>query len=350
MAKHWLIYADDVYGHFLAAIAERYLKQKKTNVEIEYWPNKTKHLGTHLVFPKGISGKDTIWILGQSPTQRGMIDVKSEIRPAKVYWYDYHISLIERIFEDKESYGIDKYPGLRSSKPILAQQMWSDLFPKEKIPPCVTWMDEFMQGQCSNTARAFVYGLSLIDTDPKVLNSYPAAPDGFNDPSNVWEECFKVKNPINLDDPQREYEEDTTTRMTWDATFQLINMGSIISTFIKLKTQDACDKEEFREHELSDGTKLLLINETDLDEGVLYDYYTSTGSTYPYVGWYSITVDSMPSFWVSIVKLPEGKSAIELAKKFRNAHGDNNVARFQTDVILYNKVPVSKGPKLSNEE
>lgn len=347
MSKHWLIYADDVYGHLLAAIAERYLKSKKA--DIEYWPNRTRHLGTHLIFPKTISTKDTLWILGQSPTQRGMIDVKSEIRPAKVYWYDYHISLIERIFEDKESSGIDKYPGLRSSKPILAQQMWSDLFPKEKIPPCVIWVDEFMQGRCSDTARAFVYGLGLIDTDPKMLNNYPDPPEGFNDPANVWEECFKVKNPINLDDPQREFEEDTTTRMTWDATFQLINMGSIISTYLKLKTQDACDREEFKEHELTDGTKLLLVNEMDLDENVLKTYYTATGSTYPYVGWYSIAADSMPSFWVSVVKLPEGKSAIELAKKFHNAHGDENVARFQTDALLYNRVPVTKGSKTDKE-
>ena len=81
--KHWLIYANDVYGHMLAAIAERYVKLEHSTDEIVYWPNETVSMVTHLTMPKDISKKDTIWMLGQSPTQRGMIDIKSETEAAK---------------------------------------------------------------------------------------------------------------------------------------------------------------------------------------------------------------------------------------------------------------------------
>lgn len=351
MITEYLIYDNSVYGYMLAAIAERYIKAKYPKHKIVYWPNKTMGIQTHLVFPKDISKKDTVWILGQSPTPRGMIDLKSEIRPAKVYWYDYHTTLIDNIMADKESFGLENYPGLRTSKTILGQQMWSDLFPKEQIPPCVIWVDDFASGHGGRSAKAFFYGLTLIDADPEVLaTAYSDTPDDFNNPANVWEECFKVKNPVNLDDPQREFEEDSLTRMTWDATFQLINMGSIIDTSIQLKTQDFCYGAEFKEYELFDdpeaeeGTKVALINDPALDTEVLRDYFTTCGSTYPYVGWYTIHPDNYATFFVNIVRLPEGKSAIEFAKKFDNASGDDNVARFQTNTLLYVKRLIMRRP------
>ena len=339
--KQWLIYANDIYGHMLAAIAERYCKIKHPDDEIVYWPNETVSMVTHLQMPKGIGKKDTIWMLGQSPTQRGMIDIKSEIRPKKVFWYDYHISMIERIFEDKESSGIEKWPGFRTSVPTLGQQMWTDLFPGDKIPPCITWVDLYMQGKSDATAKAFFYGLKLIETSPKELDKYPAVGDGENDPSNVWEACFQINNPVDLDHMDHN-EEEVLTRMTWDATYQIINMGTIVDSYQRLITQDLCSNNKFKTHYLEDGTRLLLVNSRDLDIDTLRDYFIETGSAFPYCGWYYLSCEDKPWFDVTVVKLPEGSSAIDLAKQFVNAHGDDDVASFRTLTLEFDHKHINR--------
>ena len=77
--------------------------------------------------------------------------------------------------------------------------MWTDLFPNEKIPPCIAWVDMYMQGKANATAKAFFYGLKLIETSPKELAKYPTVGEGENDPSNVWEACFQVNDPVDID-------------------------------------------------------------------------------------------------------------------------------------------------------
>lgn len=343
-ATHWLIYSNDLYGHMLAAIAERYVKTKHPNCDIKYWPNETRTFVTHLIMPKDITSNDTIWMLGQSPTQRGMIDIKSEIRPKKVYWYDYHISWIERIFEDKESSGIEDWPGCRTSITTLGQQMWSDLFPKEKIPPCVIWVDSHLQGKADATGKAFYRGLSLIETDPRDLSSYPEVAPEENDPSNVWEACFQVANPVDLESPKQEEEDETFTRMTWDATYQIINMGTVIDTFFRIKSQDYCSQEKFKVYQLDDTTDALLINDKDLDVSLLRDYFVSSESAVPYVGFYYVTNEDKPYFNVTIAKLPEGTSAIEVAKRFMCASGDDDIASFKTEGLVFERKNINLPP------
>lgn len=332
--KHWLIYANDVYGHMLAAIAERYIKIKHPNSEIVYWPNETVSMVTHLQMPKTINKQDTIWMLGQSPTQRGMIDIKSETKPKKVYWYDYHISMIERIFEDKESSGIENWPGSRTALADLGQQMWTDLFPNEKIPPCITWVDMYMQGKANATAKAFFYGLKLIETSPKELAKYPAVGEGENDPSNVWEACFQVNDPVDIEH-MGHTEDEVFTRMTWDATYQIINMGTIVDSYQRLISQDLLDGNKFKTHIFEDGTRAVMVNSRDLDVDTVRDYFVSNGSAFPYCGWYYLACEDKPWFDVTIIKLPEGGSAIDFAKQFTNAHGDDEVAHFRTLTIEF---------------
>ena len=339
--KHWIIYANDVYGHMLAAIAERYIKLEHSADEIVYWPNETVSMVTHLTMPKDISKKDTIWMLGQSPTQRGMIDVKSETKPKKVYWYDYHISMIERIFEDKESSGIDKWPGSRTAVANLGQQMWTDLFPKEKIPPCIIWVDMFMQGKADATAKAFFYGLKLIETSPKELAKYPAVGEGENDPSNVWEACFQVNNPVDIEN-MNQTEDEVLTRMTWDATYQIINMGTIVDSYQRLIAQDLLSEHKFKTHMFEDGTRAVMVNSRDLDVDTVRDYFLVNGSAFPYCGWYYLSCEDKPWFDVTIIKLPEGGSAIDFAKQFVNAHGDDEVAHFRTLAIEFDHKHINK--------
>lgn len=340
----YLVYADDLYGHMLAAVAERYIKKKYPKRKIVYWPNKTGVRHTHLVFPTSITKKDTVWILGQSPTQRGMIDLKSEVCPAKVVWYDYHTDLIEKIFEDKESQGIAEYPGYRSVIPDLGVRIWSDLFPNEAIPPCVNWLDEYMQGSPSLTARSFVYGLELIDTDPKELNEYSAPAEDMNNPGDVWETCFRVSNPVNLDNPEREFEEDLLTRMQWDATYQIINMGSVINSWKQIETDKLLNSHRFMicsapyidpATSTQKKMKFLLCNCEDLDMQAVHDYVSSLGTNFDGAGCFYVEVANRVLWYhVTICGLPEsGDDALSLAQYFINPYGTKDVAKFQTNIL-----------------
>ena len=335
--KHYLVYSNDTYGHMLAAIAERWIKRNPEDT-IVYWPNIGVSFTTHLSMPRDISKKDTVWILGQSPTQRGMVDLKSETRPKKIYWYDYHTALIEYILSDKESFGMDKYAGARTDTDKLGIQMWKDLFPNEKVPPVVYWVTDFMSGNDSSAnAYAFYYGLQLIETCPKALSLYPPVEEGDNNPANVWDACLSTYDVLGDD----EGEEETVSRMQWDATYQIINMGSILRTYRQLITQQLIDAEKFKTHFLEGGERILLVNATDLDIPTIRDYYITTGSAFSHVGFYNFSGEDAPYFDITLIRLPSGISSYEVASKYINARGNDEVAYFRTLGLVYDHISIS---------
>lgn len=325
--KHWLLYSNDIYGHLCAAIAATWIKQNPKD-SISWWPNLSTGIKTPLLVPnRDIKKSDTMWYLAQTPTQRGMIDTKSEIKPKKVYWYDYRYGNYLHIMEDPESNGIESYAGYRSTLPDIASRMWGDLFPGIRLPRIISYIERFLRGEDDGVAADAYFGLELVETDPRILDTYDDVS------GDMWNNLLKE---ISEDDFTNLTDAERMERLQWDATMQLVNMGSIIRTYIQLKTQKLIDADKLKTHHLPNGERCLLVNADQLDLNTLRTYYTATGSAFPYVGYYYVSGSSKLDYNVHIVKLQSAtEDALTVAKGYRDWYGDADTAFFKTDAIEF---------------
>lgn len=342
MARTFICYEDNIYGHMLGAIAGKYVKDNFPNEQIEYWPNwqssKTVNQ-TAMIVPKHLGKRDTIYFLGVSPAANAWRALFETYQPKRMVWYDCDSYVIDRAMNAcyEEMKNLPDVEGYRSNNFDLGARLWKDLFPEKKVPPCINWIDSYYQGNPNASARAFVHGLELLETCPKDLESHP---DTLSDEeremgevaSNVWEACFEVDSPANFGAADFDMEAEMP-RMRWDATFQIMNMGTIVDTLVRLRTQELIDHDCFRNITLPDGTVALMTNARECDPEVLREMYTQTGCTTPYAGWYYIECFGAPKFQVALVKLEQGESCINVAKKFDHAIGSDDFATFRCDSL-----------------
>lgn len=347
MAKTFICYEDNIYGHMLGAIVGKYIKENFPNEVIEYWPNWQSSKSTEstsMILPKHLGKRDTIYFLAVTPAARSWRALYETYQPKRIVWYDCNISRIERVMDAsyEELTNLPDVEGYRSDNYDLASRLWKDLFPTKQVPPCISWVDSYFQGNPSMSARAFVHGLELLETCPKDLETHPDTLseediEAGQTANNVWEACFEVDSPANFDEADFDMEAEMP-RMRWDATFQIMNMGSIVDTLVRLRTQELVDHDCFRNITLPDGTVALMTNARECDPEVLREMYTQTGCTTPYAGWYYIECRGMPRFYVFLVKLSQGESCIGVAKKFDHATGNDDFATFRCDSLENNDV------------
>lgn len=349
MARTFIAYPDTIYGHMLGAIVGRYIKTTKPNEEIIYWPNliDEKHReSAEMCVPQNVLKRDSVYIVGQSPSATAMLKLLTVLEPKFTAWYDFTEESKLYMEDSNVLKGIDveHIPGFRSTKPDLGVRLWSEFFPQETVPPCVRWLDSYYQGCADVNAKAFVQGLRLLETCPKRLElkpdnftiNVPDSPTPEEEEVNetVWDACFNVSNPVDFGSESFNPETEMH-RMTWDATFQIMNMGNIVDTLIRLNTQYMIEHDSFKQLHLPDETVVLLANARECDPDVIRDMFTRGGATAKYAGWYYLECTNKPHFYVSIVRLPLGTSCIDLAKKFEWATGTDDFATFRCDTLEY---------------
>lgn len=345
MARVFICYEDNIYGHMLGAICAKYIKETYPKEDIVYWPNLKKDTVSEdnrdMTIPLHIGVRDSIYILGETPAPRSFRKLIHTLSPKYIFWSDFETQKAEKVYDsdDFKGYDIKSIPGIRTEVPCLGVRLWKNFFPGTKVPPCVTWIDDYYQGNPDMNARAFVHGLKLLETCPSKLEEEPDTRseeerDEGEVASTVWEACFEVAKPADFSSPDFNPEVEMT-RMTWDATYQIMNMGNIVDTLVRLETQSLIDRDKFRVLTLPDNTPVLLANTREADPEVIREMFTKTQSTVPYAGWYYLDCKGAPHFYVTIVKLPEGSSCIELARKFDHPVGHDNYASFRCDSLEY---------------
>lgn len=344
MARTYITYPDTIYGHMLAAITARYVRKTKPNERIIYWPSVIDNAhrdSTEMCVPTRLGRRDSVYFAGETPSATGMLKIFEAMQPKYVAWYAFIKDSVIRLRDAKilQGYDVDAFPGIRTDKPELGVRMWKEFFPDETVPPCVKWVDDYYQGHAGTSAKAFVHGLRLLETCPRRLEKNPdfLTEEEGNDgsvPDNVWDACFSVYSPADFDAEGFDAEQELN-RMTWDATYQIMNMGSIVDTLVRLNTQEAIEHDLFRHMVLPDETLCLLVNSRECDPDVIREMYNKAGATAPYAGWYYVDCTYKPKFHVSLVKLSTGESCIDVAKKFDNSAGSDDFATFTCSYLGY---------------
>lgn len=344
MARTYITYPDNIYGHMLAAITARYVRKTKPSERIIYWPSVIDNAyrdRTEMCVPPKLGRRDSIYFVGETPSPTGMLKIYEVMQPKFVAWYAFNRDGAARLRDAKmlKDYDTETLPGIRTDKTELGVRMWKEFFPNETVPPCVRWVDDYYQGHAGTSAKAFVHGLRLLETCPRRLEKNPdfLTEEEGNDgsvPDNVWDACFSVHTPADFGAEDFDAEQEMS-RMTWDATYQIMNMGSIVDTLVRLNTQDAISRDLFRNMSLPDDTLCLLVNSRECDPDVIRETYTKAQATAPYAGWYYIDCSYRPKFHINIVKLPTGESCIDVARKFEDAVGTEDFATFTCPYLSY---------------
>lgn len=332
--KHWLLYSNDVYGHMLAAIVERYLKKEYFEDEIKYVCNKPTKGVTEVMLPDESSLKgDWVWILGETPSPNAMTDVlKFNLKPDKVFWYDYHKSRIDNVLANPDSQGIILYPGFRTSMPVLGVRLWLDLFPNESVPPYIEWVDHVMCGKYTDVEFSFYLGLTLMHTDPYILSQMPPIEGADeNDPSNIWEVIFQTKKEISIDDLNPTFE--------WGAIQQVVNMGNTIQTWIIQTTENAWLNQQFIKCSIK-GYEGYLCCTPIIDLQTAFSFLKENVPA-SFVGWYTFYKDQYTGDLEAIVTIVSNDDTLnmyELVKEYTGAWGNEHIAsctmpKFTTDLF-----------------
>lgn len=336
---HYIIYHNNIHGHLLAAIATKYIKENWQEDTIKYLVDINKHGSQE--FSLTVASKkdvDWVWILGCMPSEGTILLSDGHVKqkkPAKAIWFDNHTGMHQISLNKKSPYKcfLSMYydsDGFRGNTDELGQKVWTYCFPNKPVPKLITWIDFWYAGIRPHYVRAFILGLKLVETNPQEEAT-----------GDIWNHLFDITNPVKWGEEELT-EEQIFNSMKTDPSYQMMNMGSVIDTYLTIKTQDLIWQQMFHPYTFyrKDKTRvnLLLVNSDDVDIETVYTYFTNAKVFSSFVGWwFYVPYGKNKGTYELHLLSTSAESAIDFANEVGEGYGNDNYAVCRVQTLIHDQ-------------